>query len=384
MKLRSLETLEVGGRRVLLRADLNVPLEGGAVADDFRIRSSLPTLRELLDRGASRVVVCSHLGRPKGEPNPKYSLAPVARRLAELLGEEVPLAPGSAGPVPEGARVALLENLRFDPGEEKNDLAFAKALAALADRYVNDAFGAAHRAHASVAAVAGLLPAAAGRLLEREVEVLSGLLEAPARPFVAVVGGAKVSDKLGVLENLLARVDRLLVGGGMCFTFFRARGHGVGRSLLEEGQVESVARLIEGAGDRLMLPSDVVVAAAPEAGANTRTVAASAIPDDLAGYDIGPETARAYAREIRAARTVFWNGPMGVFEVEEFAAGTRAVAEAVALGGAYSVVGGGDSASALERLGLAGKVGHLSTGGGASLEMLEGRELPGLAPLWIG
>lgn len=383
MKLRTLDDLEVAGRTVLLRADFNVPLSraGGGIADDLRIRATVPTIRELLERGAGRVVACSHLGRPKGAPDPGLSLAPVAARLGELLGIEVSLAPGPAGPVPEGARVALLENLRFDPGEERNDPAFADALARLADVYVGDAFGAAHRAHASVVGVAERLPAAAGRLLEKEVAVLSRLLEAPERPFVAVVGGAKVSDKLNVLRNLLARIDRLLVGGGMCFTFLAAKGLRVGRSLLEADRVAEVAALMAEAGDRILVPVDVVVASEPVPGAAKRRVLAAAIPDDLAGYDIGKETSRAYVDAIRAARTVFWNGPMGVFEVDDFSAGTRAVAAAVAMGDAYSVVGGGDSAAALERFGYRDRVSHVSTGGGASLEFLEGKRLPGLVPL---
>jgi len=383
VKLRTLDDLEVSGRRVLLRADLNVPLskEDGSITDDMRIRASIPTLRELLDRGASQVVACSHLGRPKGKPKPDLSLAPIAARLGELLGEEVPLAPAPTGPVPSGARVALLENLRFDPGEEANDPAFAAKLAAHGDVYVDDAFGAVHRAHASVVAVAELLPAAAGRLLEREVEVLTRLLTSPDRPFVAVVGGAKVSDKLSVLRNLLALVDRLLIGGAMCFTFLAAQGHGVGRSLVEPDQVDDVAALMREAGDKLMIPTDIVVAAEPKPGASKRIAPADAIPDDLAGYDIGKETSRAYVDAIRSAKTVFWNGPMGVFEVDDFAAGTRAVAAAIAKSDCYSVVGGGDSAAALKKFGYENEVSHISTGGGASLEFLGGRTLPGVAAL---
>jgi phosphoglycerate kinase len=383
LKLRTIDDLDVSGRRVLLRADFNVPLSktDGSITDDLRIRATLPTLNELLKRDAKQIVACSHLGRPKGGPKPELSLAPVARRLGELLGEDVPIAPSPTGPAPGDARVALLENLRFDPGEERNDSAFARALAANGDVYVNDAFGAVHRAHASVVAVAGLLPAAAGRLLEKEVQVLSGLLESPERPFVAVVGGAKVADKLSVLRNLLARVDRMLVGGGMCFTFLAAKGYRVGRSLLEADQVDTVRDLMQEAADRLMIPTDVVVASEPKPGAAKRVVPADAIPDDLAGFDIGKETSRTYVDAIRAAKTVFWNGPMGVFEVDDFAAGTRAVAAAIAKGDCYSVVGGGDSAAALEKFGYADEVSHISTGGGASLEFLEGKELPGLIPL---
>jgi phosphoglycerate kinase len=381
VRLRTLDDLDVRSRRVLLRADLNVPLEDGRVADDFRVRATLPTIRELLDRGARQVVVCSHLGRPKGRPDPRLSLAPVARLLQEALGLPVPLAPTPTGPVPPEARVALLENLRFDPGEEGGDPAFAARLAALADVYVDDAFGAVHRAHASVEAVARLLPAAAGRLVEREVAALGRLLEGPERPFVAVLGGAKVADKLPVVRSLLRRVDRLAIGGAMAFTFLVARGGRVGRSPVEEGMVREVAALLEEAGERILLPVDALAAPAPSPDAPRRQVPADRIPDDLAGLDIGKETARAFVDAIRAARTAFWNGPMGVFEVEGFAAGTRAVAAAMAGADAFTVVGGGDSAAALRRFGYAERVSHVSTGGGASLEFLEGRELPGLAPL---
>jgi phosphoglycerate kinase len=384
MKLRTLDTLDVASKRVFLRADFNVPLskQDGSISDDLRIRATLPTLNELRERGAAQIVIGSHLGRPKGKPDPAYSLAPVAARLGELLGTPVRLAPSPTGPVPDDASFVLLENLRFDPGEERNDPAFAGALASLADAYVDDAFGAVHRAHASVVALPALLPAAAGRLLEKEVSVLSRLLDAPERPFVAVVGGAKVSDKLTVLRRLLELVDRLLIGGGMCFTFLAAKGYGVGRSLLEADRVDDVAALIREAGDRLLLPADIVVAERPEPGVTKRQVAADAIPDDLGGFDIGKETSRAYVDAIRAARTVFWNGPMGVFEVDDFAAGTRAVAAAIAKGGCYSVIGGGDSAAAVAKFGYADDVSHISTGGGASLEFLEGRELPGLVPLY--
>lgn len=383
MKLRTLDGLDVAGKRVLLRADFNVPLKGVQITDDLRIRATLPTIMELLGRGASQVIACSHLGRPKGEPNPRYTLAPVADRLTDLLGMPVPLAVTPTGPVGGGARVFLLENLRFDPGEETNDATFAGKLAALADVYVNDAFGAAHRAHASVAAAAERLPNAAGRLLEREVTVLSRLLEAPERPFVAVIGGAKVSDKLPVLSRLLEHVDRIAIGGAMCFTFFLARGLEIGRSLAEPDQVDSVRALMETAGERLLLPVDVVVAEKPQTGVVTRTVPVDAIPHDLAGYDIGSQTCRNYVDAIRAARTVFWNGPMGVFEVAEFDGGTRAVAAGIAKGPAYSVVGGGDSGAALLKFGYADEVDHLSTGGGASLEFLEGKTLPGLVPLMV-
>jgi phosphoglycerate kinase len=382
MKLRTLDDLDLNDKRVLLRSDLNVPLKDGAIVDDFRIRQSLPTIKELLDKGAARVVLTAHLGRPKGAPDPKYSLIPVADRLAELLDVPVPVIekPEDA----TGHRMQMLENVRFEPGETKNDPAWAKRLASLGDVYVDDAFGAVHRAHASVAAVAELLPSAAGRLLQREIEVLSSLLEKPKRPYVAVVGGAKVSDKLGVLDNLLNVVDRLLIGGAMCFTFSLAQGGSVGTSLVEPDHVDHVEELMARAGDKLLLPSDIVVAAEMTPGVKTQHVAADQIPDDMGGYDIGPETIGAYSDVIRAAKTVMWNGPMGVSEIDEFAAGTRAIAQAVADSDAYSVVGGGDSIAALEKFGYAGKVDHASTGGGAMLEFLEGKQLPGLIPLQVG
>jgi len=384
MKLRTLDDLDVAGKRALVRADLNVPLADGSISDDYRIRQSVPTITELLRRGAARVVVCSHLGRPKGVYDAKYSLAPIADRLGELLGRDVALAPLPPADATSTGDVLLLENVRFAPGETKNDPAFARELAALADVYVCDAFGAVHRAHASVAAIATLLPSAAGLLLKKEVEVLSRLLEDPARPYVAVVGGAKVSDKLGVLDNLLRVVDRLVIGGAMCFTFLKARGLEVGRSLVESDQLAHVSSLMASAGDRLLLPTDVVVASEMKGGVEKRQVGVDEIPADLAGYDIGKETARAYVDAIRAAKTVMWNGPMGVFEIPDFEAGTRAVAAGVALGDAYSVVGGGDSVAALEKFGYMASVDHVSTGGGAMLEFLEGKDLPGLAALRVG
>jgi len=385
VELKTLDDLEVSGRKILVRADLNVPLskDDGSITDDLRIRASVPTLRELLGRGAGQLVICSHLGRPKGERKPELSLAPVGWRLQRMLGMEVPLTETPTGPVPNDARVVLLENLRFDPGETQNDPEFARRLAALGDEYVDDAFGAVHRAHASVAAVAGLLPAAAGRLLQKEVKVLSRLREDPERPFVAVLGGAKVSDKLTVLKNLLTLVDRVLIGGAMCFTFLAAKGYGVGRSLVEPDAVKDVAELMKEAGDKLMIPTDIVVAAEMKAGVESKIVPADQIPDDLAGYDIGKETSRAYVDAIRAAKSVFWNGPMGVFEIDDFDAGTRAVAAALAKGDCFSVVGGGDSAAALKKFGYEQEVSHISTGGGASLEFLEGKTLPGLVPLTV-
>jgi len=389
VELRTVEASRAEGRRVLVRDDFNVPLDdSGRVADDLRVRAALPTLRHLLERGA-KVICCSHLGRPKGRRVDRYSLEPVAAVLGERLGREVAFVDDVAGEEAAGAaagldpgRVLLLQNLRFEPGEEANDPAFAGRLAALAELYVDDAFGAAHRAHASVVGVAERLPAYAGFLLAGEVKALSRLLEGPPSPFVAVLGGSKVSDKLAVLSNLLQRVDTLVIGGGMCFTFLAARGHGVGDSLLEPEQVDAVRGLLaraEREGKRVLLPSDVVVANAFAEDAERRTVPASGIEQGWRGLDIGPETAAAFATAVRDAKTVFWNGPMGVFEWAPFAAGTREVAEAVASTGAYTVVGGGDSAAALAQFGLADKVDHLSTGGGASLELLEGRTLPGVA-----
>ncbi|SNS84759.1 phosphoglycerate kinase [Geodermatophilus saharensis] len=392
---RSLDDLlaeGVTGRRVLLRADLNVPLDGQTITDDGRIRASLPTLQALREAGA-RVLVAAHLGRPKGAPDPRYSLAPVAARLGELLDAEVPLAADVAG---DDARaraaalgdgdVLLLENVRFEAAETSKDDAergeLADRLAALADVYVDDAFGAVHRRHASVYDVARRLPHAAGRLVAAERDVLTRLTTDPARPYVVVLGGSKVSDKLGVIEALLPRVDRLLVGGGMCFTFLAAQGHGVGTSLLEADQVDTCRRLLAEAGDRIVLPVDVVVAPEFSADAPTTTVGVDAIPGDQMGLDVGPRTVELFGRELGGARTVFWNGPMGVFELAPFQAGTRGVAEAVAAVDGLSVVGGGDSAAAVRQLGLdEAAYGHISTGGGASLEFLEGRELPGLAVL---
>jgi phosphoglycerate kinase len=384
----------VSGRRVFLRADLNVPLDKTtrAITDDGRIRASLPTLQALRDAGA-RVVVAAHLGRPKGAPDPQYSLAPVAARLGELLGADVPLASDVAG---DDARaragalgdgeVLLLENVRFEAAETSKDDAERGALAdrfaALADVFVDDAFGAVHRKHASVYDVALRLPHVAGRLVATELDVLTRLTRDPERPYVVVLGGSKVSDKLAVIEALLPKVDRLLVGGGMCFTFLAAQGHGVGRSLLEKDQVETCGRLLAEAGERIVLPVDVVCAPEFSAEVETTTVPVDQIPDDQLGLDVGPRTVEAFGRELGGARTVFWNGPMGVFELAPFQAGTRGVAEAVAAVDGLSVVGGGDSAAAVRQLGLdEAAYGHISTGGGASLEYLEGRELPGLAVL---
>jgi phosphoglycerate kinase len=390
MELRTVDRADVAGRRVLVRNDFNVPLEDGTVTDDLRVRAAVPTLRWLLDHGA-RVICCSHLGRPKGKPDPRYSLEPVRPVLAERLGVEVAFVDDVAGDQALQAaealgdgQVLLLQNLRYEPGEEKNDPELADRLAALAEVYVDDAFGAAHRAHASVVGVAERLDAYAGFLLAGEVTELSRLLEDPERPFTAVLGGSKVSDKLAVLDNLLGRVDSLVVGGGMCFTFLAAKGHEIGDSLFEPEQVEAVRELLETAssqGKPVLLPTDVVVAREVSADAEARTVPADAIEAGWKGLDIGPASAMAFARAVTDARTVFWNGPMGVFELEPFAAGTKTVAEAVAAADGYTVVGGGDSAAALAELGLADRVDHLSTGGGASLELLEGKTLPGVAAI---
>jgi phosphoglycerate kinase len=387
--LRTLDALgDVAGRRVFVRADFNVPLKDGEVADDSRIRATVPTLRELLDRGAT-LVTASHLGRPKGERNDALRLKPVGARLAELLDHDV-VAIDEVAPValPDDP-VVLLENLRFDPREEKNDPVFAGALAELADAYVDDAFGAAHRAHASVSALPELMlasgrEAVAGRLLQREVEVLSRLLHDPARPYIAILGGAKVSDKLGVIDALLDRVDALLVGGAMAFTMLAAEGAEVGTSRVEADRFDDVraTKAKAAAKDVLIeLPQDVIAASEMSADVQSRTVPARAIPRDLMGLDIGPKTVEEFARILADAKTILWNGPMGVFELEPFSAGTRGVAMAVAAASAFSVVGGGDSLAAIKRAGLEDGFDHLSTGGGASLEFLEGRALPGITVL---
>ena len=382
---------DVRGHRVLVRVDLNVPLKDGVVGDDTRIRAALPTIAALSARGG-RVVLCSHLGRPQGERRPEDSLRPVAGRLSELLGAPVAFADDCVGPdaaavvdgLAEGA-VCLLENLRYHAEEETNDAAFAGQLALLGDVYVNDAFGAAHRAHASTEGVAHLLPAYAGLLMEREVEVLTGLLEAPEHPFVAIVGGVKVADKIAVLDRLVEVADCVLVGGAMAFTFIVAAGGEVGASLHEDADGQEIARhaVAKAAETRceLLLPVDVVTADAFSADAQIRTEPADAISAGWMGLDIGAATAALYAERIRGARTVLWNGPMGAFELKPFAAGTRAVAEAVAGCGGTTVVGGGDSVAAITQFGFADRVTHVSTGGGASLELLEGRVLPGVAAI---
>jgi phosphoglycerate kinase len=388
---RSFDSIPVEGRRVLVRADFNVPLSDGVIGDDTRVRAALPTIEALRARGA-RVVLCSHLGRPKGVARPELSLRPVCARLSELLGSPVRFATDCVGPVAEEAvseladgDVLLLENLRFHPGEEQNDPHFAAALAALADVYVNDAFGAAHRAHASVAAVAGLLPAAAGYLLRRELEVLGELLEAPAHPFVVVSGGVKVADKIGVIERLAGPADAILIGGAMAYTFVVAQGGRVGSSLHEdeEGQ-ESARRAVAAcrdAGCELLLPPDSVCGRSFSADPPQQVFPSDQIEDGWMGLDIGPQAAETYAARVLDAATVFWNGPMGAFELPPYAVGTSALAEAVAACSGTTVVGGGDSVAALTQAGLADRVTHVSTGGGASLELLEGRTLPGVAAL---
>jgi phosphoglycerate kinase len=387
MNKRSVRDLDVRDKRVLVRVDFNVPVKGDEVTDDTRIRRALPTIRHLLSEGA-RPILISHLGRPKGEPDPKYAMDPVAARLEELLGEPVEKLDAAVGPGVEealddwdGRGVVLLENSRFYPGETKNDPGFADQLAALADLYVDDAFGAAHRAHATTVGVAQRLPAAAGLLLEEEIDYLDTVLENPERPFVAILGGAKVSDKLGVIESLLGKADSLLVGGAMCFTFFKAQGYEIGGSLVEDDYLEEARRLMGEADERLILPVDVVVADAIEEGAESETVPVDEIPQGKLGLDIGRDTVALFGGHVSDASTIFWNGPMGVFEIDAFARGTEGVAKAVAESGATSVVGGGDSVAAVNKLGLEESMSHISTGGGASLEYVEGKELPGVAVL---
>jgi phosphoglycerate kinase len=389
--LKTLDDLgDVDGKRVLVRVDFNVPLESGAVADDTRIRAALPTIEELRRRGA-RLVLVSHLGRPKGR-EPEFSLRPVAGRLAELTDAEVTLAPGVVGDdvraladVPTAGNILLLENVRFEPGETENDPELAAALAELADVYVNDAFGAAHRAHASTEGVARRMPEhAAGLLLEREVTTLRELLDEPQRPLVTVLGGAKVSDKIAVIQRFLEVADTILIGGAMCFPFFAAQGHTIGDSLCQEEDVELAKEVLaasEGQRAALELPTDLVLADRFEADAETQVLDGVDVPEGWMGVDIGPRTSAAYAEAIAGASTVFWNGPMGAFEIEPFAAGTRAIAEAVASASGKTVVGGGDSAAAMQAFGLGDRVTHLSTGGGAALELIEGRALPGVEAL---
>jgi phosphoglycerate kinase len=393
MSFRTLDQVDVKDKRVLTRVDFNVPLEDGRITDDTRMTSALPTIRLLLDRGAA-VILVSHLGRPKGQSNPRYSLAPVAARLEALLDQPVALAEDVVGPsaraivrslAPGG--VAMLENVRFEPGEEKNDPALARELAELADVYVNDAFGAAHRAHASTEGVAHLLPNAAGLLMARELEALGKVLASPDRPLVVLLGGAKISDKIGVIDRFMASADAILVGGGIANTLLKANGNELGVSLVEEDALATARSLIEKArsrGRELIVPTDVVVAPSVERAGEARVVATSEIGPDDAAFDIGPDTVDAFRDQIKRAGTIVWNGPMGLFEVEPFDRGTRAIAEAVAKSNAYSVVGGGDSVAALTLMGLADQISHISTGGGASLEFLEGKPLPGVVALEEG
>ncbi|MDQ3664102.1 MAG: phosphoglycerate kinase [Actinomycetota bacterium] len=394
--MRTIDDLgELRGRTILVRSDLNVPLDGSTITDDGRIRASLPTIRRLTEAGA-RVLVAAHLGRPKGTPDESYSLAPVATRLGELLGSDVPLASDVAGDDAratvkelDNGQVAMLENVRFEPGETSKDPAergeLADRWAELAGAYVSDGFGVVHREQASVCEVAARLPNAAGDLVRTEVRMLGRLVEGPDRPYLVVLGGSKVSDKLGVIDRLLDTADELLVGGGMVFTFLAAQGHTVGRSLLENDQIDTVRGYLDRAGSsaaRIVLPTDIVVADEVDANASARVVPADEMPDDAIGVDIGPESAGAFTARVESAGSVFWNGPMGVFEIDQFAAGTRAVAGALAGSQAFTVVGGGDSAAAVRQLGFDDDAfGHISTGGGASLELLEGRTLPGLAVL---
>lgn len=388
---KTIKDVDVRGKRVLVRVDFNVPLQEGAVTDDTRVRAALPTIRYLIDHGA-RVILVSHLGRPSGEPDPRYSLRPVRRLLQRLIGRNVAFVDEVVGPEAEEAvsrmvdgEILMLENVRFHPGEKANDPEFARALASLADLYVNDAFGAAHRAHASTAGVAAYLPAYAGLLLAREVETLTSMLASPERPFVAILGGSKVSDKFGVIEKLIECVDELLIGGGMAFTFLVAEGLEVGDSIVESDWVEPAKRMLAAAAERgveLVLPTDFVIASEIAEDAETRVAGREEIPPGMKGLDIGPSTVELFKGEIARARTIFWNGPMGVFELTPFEAGTREIALAVARNSrATSIVGGGDSVAALKKFGLEDRVTFVSTGGGASMKLLEGAPLPGLEAL---
>ncbi len=387
---KSVRDIDVAGKRVLVRCDFNVPIKDGVITDDSRIVKSLPTIRYLIDQGA-RVVLCSHRGRPKGEVNPKYSLAPVAVRLSELLGQTVDMAPDCVGEAAKQAadklepgQACLLENVRFHPEEEKNDPAFAKELAALGEIFVNDAFGTAHRAHASTAGVADYLPAVCGFLIEQELSAMGGILEAPQHPFVAMLGGAKVSDKIAVLENLLDKVDAMLIGGGMAYTFLYAAGGNVGLSMCDQSCLPVAMEILNKAkrlGVDLHLPVDAVCNTSVESAEAPEVFPADEIPDDRMGLDIGPKTRELFEQALASAKTVIWNGPMGVFEDERYAAGTRSMVEALAKLDAVTVIGGGDSAAAATQMGYADRITHISTGGGASLEFLEGKDLPGIACL---
>ena len=387
---KSVEDIDVSGKKVLVRCDFNVPMKDGKITDETRINGALPTIKYLLSKNAA-VILCSHMGRPKGEFNMKYSLAPVAKRLSELLGQEVVLAADVIGEDAKAKAAALkpgevmmIENVRFHKEEEKNDPAFAKELASMAEIYVNDAFGTAHRAHASTAGVADYLPAVCGYLIQKEISVMGKALSDPARPFTAILGGAKVSDKIGVINNLIDKVDTLIIGGGMAYTFMRALGNTTGTSICEEDKLELASDLMKKArakGVSFLIPVDNIVAREYKEDADFMRIYSDAIPDGWMGLDIGPTTQELFTKTIAGSGTVIWNGPMGVSEWENFAAGTRAVAKAVAECGGISIIGGGDSAAAVEKLGYADKMTHISTGGGASLEFLEGLELPGIACL---
>ena len=387
---KTIEDINVSGKKVLVRCDFNVPLKDGVITSDKRIVEAIPTIKYLLSQGAA-VILCSHMGKPKGEVNPKYTLAPVAARLTEILGQEVKLAPDTIGPETKAMAAALecgqallLENTRFDKREEKNDPEFAKELASMAEIFVNDAFGAAHRAHASTAGVADYLPAVCGYLIQKEIGVMGKALEDPARPFVAILGGAKVSDKICVINNLLEKCDTIIIGGGMAYTFFKALGNEVGTSICEYDKLDLAREMLQKAKDRkvnFLLPVDNVIGREYDENTPFMRIYSDSIPDGWMGLDIGDKTRELYAKSIQGAGTVVWNGPMGVSEWPNFAAGTEGVAKAVAESGAISIIGGGDSAAAVEKLGYADKMTHISTGGGASLEFLEGLELPGIACL---
>jgi len=384
---KTIEDIDLKGKKVLVRVDFNVPLKDGGVGDDTRIRAALPTIEYLLKQNAV-VILCSHLGRPKGGPDPKYSLKPVADYLAKLLKKPVAFAPDCIGPEAEAAAKALkpgevlvLENTRFHPEEEKNDMGMAKQLASLAEVFVNDAFGTAHRAHASTEGVTHFLPAVAGYLLEKEIKYLGQAIADPKRPFVAIMGGSKISDKIGVIKNLLTKADSILIGGGMANTFFKAQGYPVADSLVEDDSLETAKELLSLGGQKLRLPVDVVLGDRFDAEAATKTMSVGPIPEGWRILDIGPETVKAYGKVIDAAGTVVWNGPMGAFEFPKFAVGTFGIAKAIAASKAVSIIGGGDSVAAIQESGLADKITHISTGGGASLEMLEGLDLPGVAAL---
>jgi len=387
---KSVEDIDVKGKRVLVRCDFNVPLEGGVITSDKRIVASLPTIQYLLGQGAA-VILCSHLGRPKGAFDPAFSLKPVAARLSELLARQVKMAADVVGESAQSlaenlqpSEVLLLENVRFEPGETKNDPALSKQFAALADIFVNDAFGSAHRAHSSTEGVSKFLPSVCGFLIEKELTVMGGALDNPKRPFIAILGGAKVSDKIGVINNLMDKVDKLIVGGGMAYTFYKARGGKIGTSICEDDKLEVAAAILKKAKENkvnFILPLDNVVGNRFANDTDSMVCPAGEFPDGYEGMDIGPKTRELFAAEIEGAGTIVWNGPMGVFEFEKFAGGTRAIAKAVSESGAVSIIGGGDSAAAVEKLGYADKVTHISTGGGASLEFLEGLVLPGIACL---